>query len=75
MHIDEIHNIYTTGLPHHGKEAFHPVYGRLGEFCAILPVAIPFQALSAMFIAPLLWWIGLGKWCSVIAKNLVGDIK
>ncbi|KAG1901029.1 P-loop containing nucleoside triphosphate hydrolase protein, partial [Suillus fuscotomentosus] len=24
VHIDEAHNIYTAGLPHHGEEAFRP---------------------------------------------------
>ena len=49
IHVDEAHNIYTAGLPHHGEEAFRPAYGRLSEFRAILPDRVPFQALSATF--------------------------
>ena len=49
VHIDEAYNIYITRLPYHGGEAFHPAYGRLGEFGAILPAGVPFQVLSATF--------------------------
>ena len=49
VHVDEAHNIYTAGLPHHGEDAFRPAYGRLSEFRAVLPAGIPFQALSATF--------------------------
>ena len=47
MHIDEAYNIYIAMLSYHGREAFHPAYGRLGEFGAILPAGVPFQVLSA----------------------------
>lgn len=27
VHVDEAHNIFTAGLPHHGEAAFRPAYG------------------------------------------------
>ncbi|KAF8420757.1 hypothetical protein L210DRAFT_844178 [Boletus edulis BED1] len=36
VHIDEAHNIHTSGLLHHGEDAFRPVYGQLAEFRASL---------------------------------------
>ncbi|KAG2144383.1 P-loop containing nucleoside triphosphate hydrolase protein [Suillus bovinus] len=47
VHVDEAHNIYTAGLPHHGEEAFRPAYGKLGELHVLLCKEITFQALSA----------------------------
>ena len=49
VHVDEAHNIFTAGLPHHGEDAFRPAYSHLGEFRAILPEHVVFQALSATF--------------------------
>lgn len=49
VHVDEAHNIFTAGLPHHGEDAFRPAYGRLDEFRAILSDSVVFQALSATF--------------------------
>jgi superfamily II DNA helicase RecQ len=47
VHIDEAHNIYTAGLPHHGEEAFRPAYGKLGELRVLLCKGTTFHALSA----------------------------
>ncbi|KAF8452791.1 P-loop containing nucleoside triphosphate hydrolase protein [Boletus edulis BED1] len=47
VHIDEAHNVYTAGLPHHGEDAFRPAYGKLGELRVFLPKGTPFQMLSA----------------------------
>ena len=45
--VDEAHNIYTAGLPHYGLDAFHPAWGHLGEFRAILPSSVRWAFLSA----------------------------
>ncbi|KAF8552162.1 hypothetical protein OG21DRAFT_1385871, partial [Imleria badia] len=47
VHVDEAHNIFTAGLPHHGEAVFRPAYGKLAEFRVLLPKGTPFQALSA----------------------------
>jgi superfamily II DNA helicase RecQ len=47
VHIDEAHNIYTAGLPHHGEDAFRPAYGKLGELRVLLCKGTIFQALLA----------------------------
>lgn len=47
VHVDEAHNIFTAGLPHHGEAAFRPAYGKLAEFRVLLPKGTPFQVLSA----------------------------
>ena len=47
--VDEAHNIYTTGLPRYGLDAFRPAWGRLDELRAILPSAINWTFLSATF--------------------------
>lgn len=45
VYIDEAHNIHTTGLPHHGKEGFQPVYGKLRELCMLLCKGTMFYTL------------------------------
>ena len=45
INVDEAHNIYTAGLPHHGLDAFCPAWGRLGELKALLPSSIFFRSL------------------------------
>ncbi|KAG1790241.1 uncharacterized protein HD556DRAFT_1446377 [Suillus plorans] len=47
VHIDEAHNIYTAGLPHHGEEAFRPSFSKLGELRVLLAKDTIYQALSA----------------------------
>jgi hypothetical protein len=47
VHVDEAHNIYTAGLPHHGEDAFRPAYSKLGELRVLLSKGTTFQALSA----------------------------
>ncbi|KAF8432233.1 P-loop containing nucleoside triphosphate hydrolase protein, partial [Boletus edulis BED1] len=47
VHVDEAHNIYTAGLPHHGEAAFRPAYSKLGELRVLLSKGTPFQVLSA----------------------------
>ncbi|KAG2090595.1 uncharacterized protein F5147DRAFT_620217 [Suillus discolor] len=49
VHIDEAHNIYTAGLPHHGEEAFRPAYGKLGELRVLLCKGTTFQDLDNRF--------------------------
>ena len=49
VHVDEAHNIFTAGLPHHGEAAFRPAYGRLGELRVLLTKGTPIQVLSATF--------------------------
>jgi len=49
VHVDEAHNIFTAGLPHHGEAVFRPAYGQLGELCVLLAKGTPIQALSATF--------------------------
>jgi superfamily II DNA helicase RecQ len=46
VHIDEVHNIYTAGIPLYGQPAFRPAWGHLGELRLWLPKNTPFQALS-----------------------------
>ncbi len=45
--VDEIHLLYTTGIPLHGLGAFRPCYGRLGEIKALIGLHIPWLLLSA----------------------------
>jgi hypothetical protein len=54
VHIDKAHNIYTAELPHHGKEAFQPSFGKLGELHVLLTKDTIYQALSVMLLPHIL---------------------
>ncbi|KAJ7870212.1 hypothetical protein B0H14DRAFT_2345756, partial [Mycena olivaceomarginata] len=48
VHVDEAHNIYTTGMPLYVLPAFRPSWGA-NELRIRLPKGTPVQALSATF--------------------------
>lgn len=47
VHIDEAHNIYTSGTSLEGRPAFRPAWGTLNEFRVRCKKSTTFQALSA----------------------------
>lgn len=47
VHIDEAHNVYTSGTSHDGRPAFRPAWGTLNEFRVRCNKTTSFQALSA----------------------------
>ncbi|KAJ7645870.1 hypothetical protein B0H17DRAFT_959312, partial [Mycena rosella] len=46
VHIDEVHNHSTVGVPSYGLPPFRPAWGSLNELRLRLPKDTPFQALS-----------------------------
>lgn len=47
VHVDEVHNVYTSGTQKHGHPAFCLAWGSLSEVRAILSKTTSWQALSA----------------------------
>lgn len=47
VHIDEAHNVYTSGIKRNGVPAFCPAWGALDEVCTRLAKGTSCQALSA----------------------------
>jgi len=47
VHVDEVHNVYTSGMKRNGFPAFRPAWGSLAKVQVRFPKGASWQALSA----------------------------